>query len=162
MTEVTSTTERLKARVLDGYDTTIRPVHDEGRRHQRHDRSEQLRPSARRSGPGDSHLFLPSSLSPGGTLFLHWDPLLENISWIKTEGGPGLDPRHNSIHKVRRFSWSNFESFSISMTALLESSKRYVDLRYDGTIRQSLYAAFVNLCNMDVCFSTLTDFMVFE
>ncbi|CAD6187974.1 unnamed protein product [Caenorhabditis auriculariae] len=136
MTEVTSTTERLKARVLDGYDTTIRPVHDE---------DDAINVTIALNSfalllvdPAQETVTFSAEFTlTWRDAFLHWDPLLENISWIKLKEDLVWTP-------------DTTVSTSISMTALLESSKRYVDLRYDGTIRQSLYAAFVNLCNMDV------------
>ncbi|PIO65559.1 hypothetical protein TELCIR_12761, partial [Teladorsagia circumcincta] len=33
---------------------------------------------------------------------------------------------------------------------LLEANDRYLDVFYDGTVRQSVYAVYTNLCNMKV------------
>ncbi|EYC32368.1 hypothetical protein Y032_0003g1535 [Ancylostoma ceylanicum] len=41
-------------------------------------------------------------------------------------------------------------STSIAKESLLDASERYVDVFYDGVVRQSVYAVYTNLCNMKV------------
>ncbi|KAK6018273.1 Neurotransmitter-gated ion-channel ligand binding domain protein [Ostertagia ostertagi] len=41
-------------------------------------------------------------------------------------------------------------STSISKEMLLDPNERYLDVYYDGTVRQSFYAVYTNLCNMKV------------
>ncbi|RCN38012.1 Neurotransmitter-gated ion-channel ligand binding domain protein [Ancylostoma caninum] len=41
-------------------------------------------------------------------------------------------------------------STSIAKESLLDANERYVDVFYDGLVRQSVYAVYTNLCNMKV------------
>ncbi|KIH51659.1 hypothetical protein ANCDUO_18251, partial [Ancylostoma duodenale] len=38
----------------------------------------------------------------------------------------------------------------IAKESLLDANERYVDVFYDGLVRQSVYAVYTNLCNMKV------------
>lgn len=40
--------------------------------------------------------------------------------------------------------------FSIAKESLLDANERYVDVFYDGIVRQSVFGVYTNLCNMKV------------
>uniref|UniRef100_A0A1I7V0R1 Neur_chan_LBD domain-containing protein n=1 Tax=Caenorhabditis tropicalis TaxID=1561998 RepID=A0A1I7V0R1_9PELO len=69
--------------------------------------------------------------------FISWNRTDYNITWLKLK---------------ESFLWTpdTTVSTSINTNYLIETSERYVSVKYDGTVRQSIYAVFVNLCDMNV------------
>ncbi|PAV89505.1 hypothetical protein WR25_06166 isoform E [Diploscapter pachys] len=70
--------------------------------------------------------------------FLNWD---RNVSWSQ-----------NWIKVRESMVWvpDTTVSTSIEMANVLDDKDRYLDIKYDGTVRQSIYAIYTNLCNMKV------------
>ncbi|CAI4230730.1 unnamed protein product [Auanema sp. JU1783] len=71
-------------------------------------------------------------------VFLKWNRTeYGNITWLKMKETQIWRPDvtvSTSIHK----------------TELLDERVRYLDVRYDGHVRQSIYAVYTNLCNMKI------------
>ncbi|EGT34600.1 hypothetical protein CAEBREN_28891 [Caenorhabditis brenneri] len=69
--------------------------------------------------------------------FISWNKSEYNITWLKLK---------------ESFLWTpdTTVSTSINTNYLIDSSERYVSVKHDGTVRQSIYAVFVNLCDMNV------------
>lgn len=69
--------------------------------------------------------------------FLHWNKSEYNITWLKLK---------------ESFLWlpDTTVSTSINTNYLIDSSERYISVKHDGTVRQSIYAVFTNLCEMNV------------
>ncbi|CAI2352360.1 unnamed protein product [Caenorhabditis sp. 36 PRJEB53466] len=69
--------------------------------------------------------------------FLSWNRSEYNITWLKLK---------------ESYLWvpDTTVATSIDTNYLIDSSERYINLKYDGTVRQSIYAVFTNLCDMNV------------
>ncbi|PIC31879.1 hypothetical protein B9Z55_012424 [Caenorhabditis nigoni] len=69
--------------------------------------------------------------------FISWNKSEYNITWLKLKESFLRTP-------------DTTVSTSINTNYLIDSDERYVSVKHDGTVRQSMYAVFVNLCDMNV------------
>ncbi|GMR40652.1 hypothetical protein PMAYCL1PPCAC_10847, partial [Pristionchus mayeri] len=69
--------------------------------------------------------------------FMSWDMYQFNVTWIK-------------MKEIYVWKPDIIMSTSIETEFLLDPDERYVDIRYDGFVRQSYYGVFFNQCKMKV------------
>ncbi|CAI5448309.1 unnamed protein product [Caenorhabditis angaria] len=128
--------EKLKNVLLEGYDTSIRPVMNEKDVLTLNISMNSL--TVLTLDPDqETVVFSSEFILQWQDQFLFWNMSEYNVTWIKLKAD---------------FVWTpdTVVSTSIENTPLIEASDRYINLRYDGTVRQSYYGVFTNLCDMNV------------
>ncbi|CAB3409585.1 unnamed protein product [Caenorhabditis bovis] len=128
--------ERLKNRLMEDYDISIRPVQNENDVITLNISLNSM--TVLVLDPTEETVtFSCEFILQWQDEFLKWNMSEYNITWIKLKEDLVWIP-------------DTTVTTSVSTTSLLDPSDRYVSLKYDGTIRQSIYAVFKNLCDMNV------------
>ncbi|CAB16504.2 Ligand-Gated ion Channel [Caenorhabditis elegans] len=128
--------EQLKDVLMEGYDSSIRPVNNE--RDILIINISMNTMSVLTLDPAEETInFSSEFILQWKDEFLFWNKSDYNITWLKLK---------------ESFLWTpdTTVSTSIDTNYLIDASERYVSVKHDGTVRQSIYAVFTNLCDMNV------------